>query len=312
MTNRRLSIASSATALALAGFVATGIHGASLPALAKADANPVSSGRVQPDAPAGDVRVRAQFTQELPVFGNNLTNPASQQMIAVTGTQSRTAQQVTDTVPPRDAAYYSQLRSRLNWVPVRLGNTELKTPDMLSRLMLVQSAARRAGLAQVGLSFADVYGIINAETSWIPRVGASKDGTPNLGIAQFEPATAKALGLSNPQDPVESVHVMALHLKDAALWSARKLQGLKLSPAMYTAKLREGLSVYYNLSSKGRSQWNGLNTAKLPIETRRHISNAAQGAREAQTLEAEVREMRAQGRMEALNSPASGFLKTGG
>jgi len=60
-------------------------------------------------------------------------------------------------------------------------------------------------LQQVGLSYRDVYGIINAETSWIPRLGASKDGTPNLGIAQFEPATAKAVGLTDPTDPVQAV-----------------------------------------------------------------------------------------------------------
>jgi hypothetical protein len=66
------------------------------------------------------------------------------------------------------------------------------------RLLLAQSAAERAGLEQVGLSYEDVYGIINAETSWIPRMGASKDGTPNLGIAQFEPATAEAVGLNDP------------------------------------------------------------------------------------------------------------------
>jgi hypothetical protein len=46
-------------------------------------------------------------------------------------------------------------------------------------------------------------------------MGASKDGTPNLGIAQFEPATARALGMRNPNDAVEAVHVAALHMKDA-------------------------------------------------------------------------------------------------
>jgi hypothetical protein len=309
MTSTRLRIASPAAALALAGFVATGISSTTLPMLAQADAKPDASTQLASAVADGAARVHAQFTQNLPVFGNNLTKPEKQE-IFVTDTKSRTAQQVTDTVVARnDSAYYNRLRSKLNWVPVRLGDEELRTPDMMSRIMLVRSAAKRAGLAEVGLSFADVYGIINAETSWIPRRGSSKDGTPNLGIAQFEPATAKALGLRNPQDPVESVHVMAMHLRDAAVWSARKLQGLKLSPAAYTAKLREGLSVYYNLSTKGRAQWNGLNTAKLPIETRRHISNAARGAREAQTIEAKIEEMRAQGRMEASSG---GFLKTGG
>ena len=94
----------------------------------------------------------------------------------------------------------------LHWLPVRYAGNVLQTPDPQSRLLLAQSAAQRAGLEEVGLSYRDVYGIINAETSWIPRMGSSKDGTPNLGIAQFEPATAKAVGLTDPTDPVQAVH----------------------------------------------------------------------------------------------------------
>lgn len=191
-----------------------------------------------------------------------------------------------------DSSYFDQLRSRLTWKPVRFGGTILKTPDVPSRLMLAKAAAQRAGLSEVGLSYRDVYGIINAETSWIPRLGSSKDGTPNLGIAQFEPATAKAVGLTDPTDPVQAVHAMAIHLKDAAKWSAKRLTGLKLSPEQYALKLREGVSIYYNLSSKGRAAWNGLNTRKLPIETQRHIANARVGAREAGELEAQLRELR--------------------
>jgi hypothetical protein len=188
---------------------------------------------------------------------------------------------------------YCELRAKLNWVPVRFAGMMLKTPDVASRLLLAKAAAQRANLQEVGLSYRDVYGIINAETSWVPRMGASKDGTPNLGIAQFEPNTAKAVGLTDPTDPVQAVHALALHLKDAARWSARRLAGLKLSPQQYALKLREGVSIYYNLSSKGRAEWNGLNTAKLPIETRRHIANARVGAEQAGELDAQLRELRA-------------------
>ncbi|MEJ8836679.1 hypothetical protein [Ramlibacter sp. AN1133] len=194
-----------------------------------------------------------------------------------------------------DTSYYDQLRSRLTWLPVRYAGSVLKTPDVPSRLLLAKSAAQRANLSEVGLSYRDVYGIINAETSWVPRMGASKDGTPNLGIAQFEPATAKAVGLTDPTDPVQAVHALAVHLKDAAKWSAKRLTGLKLSPDEYALKLREGVSIYYNLSSKGRAAWNGLNTKKLPIETRRHIANARIGAREAAELESQLSQLR--GRM---------------
>ena len=190
---------------------------------------------------------------------------------------------------------FDHLRNQMRWLPIKFGSDVLKTPDVPSRLLLAQSAAQSARLGEVGLSYRDVYGIINAETSWIPRMGASKDGTPNLGIAQFEPATARAMGILNPADPVEAVHAAALHMKDAALWSAKRIAGLKLKPEEHALKLREGVSIYYNLSSRGRAQWNGKNTAKLPVETRRHIANARTGAREAAELEAQMREL--QGRM---------------
>lgn len=205
--------------------------------------------------------------------------------------------------------HYEQLRNQLKWLPVRYAGEVLKTPDPSSRLLLVQAAADNARLHEVGLSHRDVYGIINAETSWIPRMGASKNGTPNLGIAQFEPATAKAVGLTDPLDPVQAVHAAAIHLKDAAKWSARRIAGLKLSPEEHAQKLREGVSIYYNLSVKGRNKWNGTNTAKLPVETRRHIANARLGAREAAELEAQLRELK--GRMNqpgvmTVSLPSSG------
>jgi hypothetical protein len=188
-----------------------------------------------------------------------------------------------------EATYYDELRTRIRWVPARLGEAVLQTPDAHSRLLLAKSAAKRARLHEVGLGFKDVYGIITAETSWIPRTGASKDGTPNLGIAQFEPATARALGVRNPDDPVESVHVAALHMKEAALWSRERIAGLKLDPAERAMKLREGISIYYNLSSRGRSVWNGNNTRRLPRETQLHILNARTGALQADLLEVQLR-----------------------
>jgi hypothetical protein len=207
-------------------------------------------------------------------------------------------------------SYYDQLRQKLNWTPVRYAGNVLKTPDAPSRLLLAQSAAKRAGLEEVGLSYHDVYGIINAETSWIPRLGASKDGTPNLGIAQFEPATAKAVGLTDPTDPVQAVHAAAMHLKDAAVWSAKRIANLKLTPEQRALKLREGVSIYYNLSTKGRNEWNGLNTAKLPIETRRHIANARLGARESAELEAQLRQLK--GRLGQPGTMTAALRSNGG
>ena len=208
---------------------------------------------------------------------------AQAQPVAPAVTTARAASPLT-----ADAGYYSRLRARLRWVQTRVAGDVLLTPDLGSRMLLAKSAAQRAGLSEVGLSFKDVYGIINAETSWVPRSGASKDGTPNLGIAQFEPATAKALGVRNPHDPVEAVHAAALHMKEAARWSAERLEGLELGTAERAEKLREGVSVFYNLSTRGRNRWNGKNLNQLPRETQRHIANTRAGVQEAALIEAQL------------------------
>ena len=178
----------------------------------------------------------------------------------------------------------SDLRHKIHWVEVRHGSERLKTPDAASRLLLAQAAAQRAGLAEVGLNFADVYGLINAETSWVPRTGVGKTGTHSYGLAQFEPGTAKGLGLRNPNDPVEAVFAAAKHMKHAAEWASDKLDDRKLPPDVYAQKLREGVSVYYNLSWKGRKAWDGYNTASLPVATQRHIANTRIGAERAEEL----------------------------
>ena len=181
------------------------------------------------------------------------------------------------------------VRSLLKFRTVRWGGKPVQTLDEASRILLVKAAAERAGLHQVGLGYHDVYGVIEAETSWIPRDGASKDGTPNLGLAQFEPRTAASIGLKDPSDPVQAVFAAAKFMKDAAMWSTGKIGHLKLQPEQHQAKLREGVSIYYNLSIKGRNKWDGVNTAALPVETQRHIRNAAAGASEAMELARKLR-----------------------
>jgi hypothetical protein len=231
----------------------------------------------------------------LPSFGTDDAAPVMQPRRAALPTVVVTAEAaLADRLSATGAenGYYERLRKRLHWVRTRVGDATMLTPDLRSRMLLAKSAAQRAHLAEVGLSFMDVYGIINAETSWVPRAGASKDGTPNLGIAQFEPATARALGVDDPDDVVEAVHAAALNMKDAAVWSASRLRGLKLTAAQRAEKLREGVSIYYNLSSRGRAVWNGRNTDRLPRETQLHILNARIGAQEAALLEAQFRASR--------------------
>ena len=176
------------------------------------------------------------------------------------------------------------VRQQLKFDSVKYGGKSIKTLDEESRLMLVQLAAQRAELHKVGLSFEDVYGVIEAETSWIPRTGMGKNGVSSYGLAQFEPRTARGLGLKNPNDPVQAVLAAAVNMKHGAEWAEKKVAHLELTPEQRAEKIREGVSIYYNLSIKGRNKWNGVNTADLPIETQRHIRNVRAGAEEASTL----------------------------
>lgn len=160
--------------------------------------------------------------------------------------------------------------------------------DVPSRLLLARSAAEKARLHEVGLDFRDVYGVISAETSWVPRPGMGKNGVVSHGLGQFEPATARAVGLKDPNNAFEAVHAAARLLREAAVWSAQRIAHLGLSPDQRAAKLREGVSVYYNLSTRARNAWSGLNTHSLPVETQRHIRNASEGARQADRLNAKL------------------------
>jgi hypothetical protein len=190
-----------------------------------------------------------------------------------------------------DQAYYARLRSQIHWVPTRLRRDVFMAPDFASRVLLAKSAAQRAGLGEVGLGFKDVYGVITAETSWVPRAGLGRDGAVSYGVAQFERATARAIGLRDPNDIVEAVHAAARHMKEGAEWSRARIAGLRLDDREHAQRLREGVSIYYNLSSRGRAAWNGRNTDALPMPTRQHIQNARVGALEAAFLEVQMRAM---------------------
>jgi hypothetical protein len=219
------------------------------------------------------------------------TTSAAAAMAAVAAASPATPPAIRIAAPIAAAAVSlsdTELRSRIKWVPVRWGGEKTKTLDEGSRLLLAQAAADRADLDEVGLSFEDVYGVIDAETSWVPRKGMGRNGVSSHGLAQFEARTAKGLGLKDPNDPVQAVTAAALNMKHGAEWAADKISHLKLTPEQHQAKIREGVSVYYNLSIRGRNKWDGLNTAQLPVETQRHIRNVRAGAEKASDLAEEI------------------------
>lgn len=220
------------------------------------------------------------------------TSSAAAAVAAVAAASPATVPAVRLATPAANAAVKfaseESLRAQIKWVPVKYAGEEAKTLDEASRLLLAQHAAEKARLHEVGLTFEDVYGLIDAETSWIPRDGKGKNGVTSVGLAQFEPRTARGLGLRNPNDPVQAVYAAAVNMKHGAEWAEDKIAHLKLSPEQKAEKIREGVSIYYNLSVRGRNKWDGFNTAKLPVETQRHIRNTREGAERASDLAEDI------------------------
>lgn len=186
-----------------------------------------------------------------------------------------------------------QVAPTLNYIDVVHNGRRLRMLDESSRILLVKQVSQQQGLESVGLNWKDLYGLIHAETAWVARDGKGKNGVTSVGLAQMEPNTAKSLNLDNPLDPIQAISGAAVLMKEAAQWSRFKLSGLKLGKHEKNQKIREGISVYYNLSTAGRRAWNGVNTDQMPIETQRHILNTKDGANLAASIEKKIINIRA-------------------
>jgi hypothetical protein len=184
-----------------------------------------------------------------------------------------------------------EIRRKLNYVHVSYQGRAVMVLDAPSKVLLTQQAAQANDLNQEGLSWKDLYGVIHAETAWVSRDGMGKNGVVSVGLAQMEPATAKSLGINDSNDDVEAVFGAARLLKEAAAWSKNKVAKLRLPKKEAHQKLREGVSIYYNLSTAARRTWDGRNTHEMPIETSHHIKNTRDGANYAGQLEAKFRSM---------------------
>lgn len=171
-----------------------------------------------------------------------------------------------------------RLRSQLRHVEVLTSGGRSLVLDVPSRLLLTQAASDAHRLPDVGLSWKDLYGVIHAETGWRARDGVGLNGKISRGLAQMEDDTARSLGVEDPNDPVQAAFGAAKLLKEAATWAAAKIRPLGLKGRAKAEALREGVSVYYNLSSKGRAAWNGANIHELPYATQRHVANVRDGA----------------------------------
>lgn len=153
----------------------------------------------------------------------------------------------------------------------------IETLQPMDRVRLCKIVAAEKNLKASGLDWRDLYAIVHAETGWAPRDGMGRNGKVSRGLAQLEDSTAKTLGV-DPHNPKQAVGAVADLLKEAADWSRAK---------GYSAG-SGSMSVYYNLSTRGRNAWDGRSKdamESLPIETQRHISNVSQGKLVANSLE---------------------------
>lgn len=148
---------------------------------------------------------------------------------------------------------------------------KVETLNPLVRVEICREVAKAEGLAKVGLDWKDVYAAIHAETAWVPRDGMGHNGRVSRGLAQLEDQTAKLLGIDDPEDPRQAATATARLLKEAAVWAG------KHAP-------KAALSVYYNLSTKARNEWDRHTVSSLPPETQFHITNFADGRRIAEDL----------------------------
>lgn len=161
----------------------------------------------------------------------------------------------------------------LSPVEVTIAGKKYQALNPLERIRLCKEVASEMKLAAYGMDWRNIYATVHAETAWAERTGMGLNGKPSFGLAQMELATAKSLGI-DPNDKRSSLIGVAMLLKEASAWAKAKGHADK----------KAALSVYYNLSTKARNQWNGVTTDSLPQATQNHIRNLADGLAHATRL----------------------------
>lgn len=162
---------------------------------------------------------------------------------------------------------------QLGTVSVVVGGKAFETLHPMERVRLCKEVASEQRLSGHGLDWRDLYAVVQAETGWASRDGMGLNGKASFGLAQMEGATAEALGI-DPHDPKQALAGVARLLKEAGAWA--KAKGL--------SNRKAALSVYYNLSTRARNEWDGDSIDTLPRPTQQHIHNVQDGRRIATAL----------------------------
>ena len=174
-------------------------------------------------------------------------------------------------VPANSSALTEAMQ--LGSVNVVVGGKTFETLHPMERVRLCKEVATEQRLSGHGMDWRDLYAVVQAETGWASRNGQGLNGKASFGLAQMERATAESLGI-DPDDPKQALAGTAKLLKEASAWARAK----------GVADKRAALSVYYNLSTKARNEWDGVSIDTLPKPTQQHIQNVKDGRKIATAL----------------------------
>lgn len=163
--------------------------------------------------------------------------------------------------------FFQPVKTSLHVAGSREVHWTLHPFDMVRLAREAASTLRQQGGGSV--SPARIGAVLLAESAMVARTGLSANGkTPSFGLAQLEAATARSLGIADPEDP-----------RQAALGAAKLLsEGQRFARANQHVDPAIALSLNYNTSSALRRQLierhgASLSMADLPKPTQHHVQN---------------------------------------
>ena len=239
----------------------------------------------QADAQKAQQRPQSAIVQAHESMADNesIVAPSGSKNVAAANSQDL---QPNPNIEAWEKPQFQQLREKLQYVEVvdkKNKNIQHSVLTPSSQFALVKAVYDELGLKKHGIAQKDLYAVISAETAWQPRNGMGANRVVSSGLAQFEPATAKSVGIKDPHDPIQAVWGAGVLLREAADWSKSRVDrsihrhGLHMTKSQQEAAVKDGYSIYYNTSAQLREKWEVKNTSEFPAATRHHISNSRYG-----------------------------------